>query len=101
MNDCLRCRRPETAKIHDTSRQGTGTSAVHAFVGDREAAVLQYAAAQLGWAGKSKAHAHHEPPEFVIWNDAIEKARAVVTGLAAPLDPQELADYDKYWGDDR
>jgi hypothetical protein len=98
---CVRCCRPKTAKIHNTfGRQGTGASAVHAFVGSREAAILEYAAGQLGWAEKSKAHAKHQPPDFQIWNEAIEKARAVVRGLASAVDPQELLDYDKYWGAD-
>jgi hypothetical protein len=101
MSDCLRCRRPKTAKIHDTiGRQGTGTSAVHAFIGDREAAILQYAAGQLGWSEKSRPHGLRPGPEMALWNDAIEAAKCVLFEMTQPINPQELADYDKYWGKD-
>jgi hypothetical protein len=102
MITCLRCGRLETAKIHDTmGRQGTGTAAVHAFVGDREAAILRYAAGQLGWSKKSGPGKQRSPsPEFAQWNDAIEAAKSAVKGLAEPIDEHALADYDKYWGED-
>lgn len=98
---CVRCNRVRAAKIHDVvGRQGTGTAAVHAFVGEREAVILKYAAGQLGWSKKSRPHARRPTAEMAQWNDAIETARAAVKELAAPIALSELEHYDKYWGAD-
>lgn len=94
--DCRRCHRPETSNIHDImGQQGTGTAAVHPFIGDREAAIILYAAVQLGWSKKSLAHAQFPSPAGTQWNAAIASASAAVAALIEPIDPQELADYNQ------
>lgn len=96
---CLKCERPADDFIHDDPHGlgGTGTYAMHPFIGMKEKLLLQLARNNVYMRTRSRPKGGKPTEAMEKWNEAIADAVTAIERMYGRIDSAELARHDQYW----